>query len=79
MIVSVVDTGDKFIIGDNGNGEQLSSAAKAPAISLFLVTTTPVIRVWGMSMDESFHGSSNSIIGPCPTKVAWDIVVFGLK
>jgi hypothetical protein len=47
VIPSVVDTGDKFIIGDNDTGEQLSSVTKTPAISLFLVTTTPVIVVCG--------------------------------
>ncbi len=47
VIASVVDTGDKFIIGDNDTGEQLSSVTKTPAICLFLVTMTPVNRVWG--------------------------------
>jgi hypothetical protein len=61
VIASVVDTVDKFIVGDGDNdtGEQLLSVTKTLAISLFLVAMTPVIRVWGMSMDESFHGSSN--------------------
>jgi hypothetical protein len=48
VIAGVVDTGEKFITGNNYTDEQLSP-----------VTTTPVIRVCGMSIDESFHGGSN--------------------
>ncbi len=33
VIASVVDTGDKFIVGDNNTCEQLSSVTKTPAIS----------------------------------------------
>ncbi len=33
VIVSVVDTSDKFIVGDNDNAVQLSSVTKTPAIS----------------------------------------------
>ncbi len=36
-----------------------------PAINLSAVTTTPVIRVCGVSMDASFHSSSNETIGGC--------------
>jgi hypothetical protein len=52
MIAAVVDTGDKFIAGDNDK-----------VINLSPVTTTSVIRVCGVSMDASFHGSSNETIG----------------
>jgi hypothetical protein len=34
-----------------------------PAINLLAVTTTPVIRVCGVSMNTSFHGGSNETIG----------------
>jgi hypothetical protein len=33
-----------------------------PAINLLPVTTRPVIRVCGVSMDASFHGGSNGTI-----------------
>jgi hypothetical protein len=52
VIAGVVDTCEKLITGDNYTDEQLSP-----------VTTTPVIRVCGMSIDESFHGGSNETIG----------------
>ncbi len=51
VIAGVVDTGEKFITGDNYTDEQLSP-----------VTTTPVIRVCGMSIDVCFHGGSNETI-----------------
>ncbi len=41
----------------------LSPVTTTPAINLLLVTTTSVIRVCGVSMDASFHGSSNDTIG----------------
>ncbi len=34
-----------------------------PAINVWPVTITLVIRVYGVSMDASFHGGSNETIG----------------
>jgi hypothetical protein len=61
VIDGVIDTGDKFIAGDNnaGNnntGEQLSPVTTTPVINLLLVRMTLVISVCGVSMDASFHG-----------------------
>ncbi len=64
---------------------QWSPVTTTPAINLLQVTTTSVIRVCGVSMDASYHGSSNETIGgrvrlrrPCPTSAARDSR-FGLK
>jgi hypothetical protein len=61
VIAGVIDTGDKFIAGDNNTGEQLSPVTTTPVINLLPVTTTPVIRVCGKSIDASFHSGSNEI------------------
>jgi hypothetical protein len=45
VIADVVDTGDKFIGGDNNTGEQFSPVTATPSIYLLPVTMTPVIRV----------------------------------
>jgi hypothetical protein len=52
VIAGVVDTGDKFI-----------ACTTTLAINLLPVTTMLVIRVCGVSMEASFHGSSNETIG----------------
>jgi hypothetical protein len=71
VIAGVVDTGNKFIAGDNDTGD-----------NLLPVTTTSVIRVCGVSMNTSFHGDSNETIGGrvrlrrlCPTSAARAIAV----
>jgi hypothetical protein len=42
VISGVVDTGDKFIAGDNNTSEQLSLVTTTPAINLSPTTKTPV-------------------------------------
>jgi hypothetical protein len=50
VIAGIVDIGDKFITSDNDMSLSL-------VINLSPLATTPVNRVYWVSMDVSFHGS----------------------
>jgi hypothetical protein len=50
VIAGVVDTGDKFIAGDNNTGEKLLRVTTTPVINLLPVTMMLVIRVCGESI-----------------------------
>jgi hypothetical protein len=63
VIASVTDTGDKFNASDNNTGEQLSPVTTTTVINLLPVTTTLVIWAFGKSIEASFYGGSNEIIG----------------
>jgi hypothetical protein len=47
VITGVVDTGDKFLAGDNDSSEQLSPLTTTPAINLSPVTRTRMPWRWG--------------------------------
>ncbi len=52
MIAGVDVTGDKFIAGDNDNGEQLSPVTTTQAINLLPETRTRMPWRWGAAKDR---------------------------
>jgi hypothetical protein len=44
LLTSVVDTGEKFIIGVIVTGDHFSAVSTTPVINLLLVSTTPPIK-----------------------------------
>ncbi len=63
MIASVVDTGDKVIVGDIDTGDKFIAGDNDTGDKFIAGTTTSVIRVCGVTMNMSFHGGSNKTIG----------------
>ncbi len=55
-----VDTGDKLFTGVNDTGNKFIAGT-----NLSPVTTMPVIRVCGVSIDASFRGGSTETIDCC--------------
>jgi hypothetical protein len=55
-----VDTGDKLFTGVNDTGNKFIAG-----INLSPMTTMPVIRVCGVSLDASFRSGSNETIDCC--------------
>ncbi len=76
VITGVVDTGDKFIAGDNDTGEQLLLLTTTPAINLLPVTRTRTPWSWEAAKDRrKLKGINRRYLRPPKLATAADGVI----